>query len=161
LQTLHFHYALRQEGEEAGPVKTAAELILELKLEPHPEGGFFRETYRSKHSTAIFFLLPRGHASKFHRLKSDEVWHVYGGGPLHVVELVDGKVQDILLSADRPQHVVPGGTWFGSYPDPSADYALVGCTVAPAFEFKDFEMAKRESLLEEFPLAKSMIERLT
>jgi predicted cupin superfamily sugar epimerase len=142
-------------------VKTAEDLIRELDLAPHPEGGFFRETYRSKHSTAIFFLLPRGHVSKFHRLKSDEVWHVYAGGPLHVIELEGDRAKDTVLSQDRPQHVVPGGVWFGSYPDPSADYALVGCTVAPAFEFTDFEMAKREPLLEEFPLAKDLILKLT
>lgn len=139
----------------------ADDLVRRFDLAPHPEGGFFRETYRSAHSTAIYFLLPRGHVSKFHRLKSDEVWHLYAGGPLHVVELANNKVVDTVLDPTRPQHVVSGGRWFGSYPDPAAEFAFVGCTVAPAFEFAHFEMAKRESLLQEFPLAKAMIEKLT
>lgn len=140
---------------------TPEALIARFRLAPHPEGGYFRETYRSAHSTAIYFLLPRGHVSKFHRLKSDEVWHLYAGGPLHVIELTPNGVKETVLDSHRPQYVVPGGTWFGSFPDPRANLAFVGCTVAPAFEFAHFEMAKRESLLKEFPLARVMIEKLT
>ena len=137
---------------------TADEIIAALKLQPHPEGGFYRETYRSAHSTAIFFLLPEGAVSRLHRIKSDEVWHFYAGGPLRIVELGAGST---VLSPRQPQHVVAAGRWFGAYPEQGSGYSLVGCTVAPAFRFEDFELGSREDLLREFPDARAQIEKLT
>ncbi len=136
------------------------QLIRELQLAPHPEGGFFRETYRSAASTAIFYLLPRGQVSRLHRIHADEVWHFYRGDPLEVIELqANGAPKITRVSSDAPQHVVPAGTWFGSRP--TGAWSLVGCTVAPAFEFSKFELGKREALLAEFPEAREIIEALT
>jgi len=129
-------------------------------LQPHPEGGWFAETYRAgamvdtpnglrAASTAILFLLAAGNNSHLHRIASDEVWHFYEGGPLLIHELREGEVQIIRLSRDNPQHVVPAGTWFGARPAPGTEFALVGCTVAPGFDFADFELAEREALLAE------------
>lgn len=137
-------------------------LIHDLQLAPHPEGGFFRETYRSAASTAIFYLLPRGQVSRLHRIHADEVWHFYRGDPLEVIELQTGGAPRITrLSADFPQHVVPAGTWFGSRPADGSAWSLVGCTVAPAFEFSKFELGNRDALLAEFPHARAVIEALT
>jgi predicted cupin superfamily sugar epimerase len=153
---------------------SASDLVRILQLTPHPEGGFFRETYRAEGrsgsrsaSTAIYFLLPQGHVSRLHRIRSDEVWHLYLGGPLDIVELqANGPAKVTRLGLDlnrdeRPQHVVPGGTWFGSMPAPGVPFALVGCTVAPGFEFDDFEMGSRDALLTEFPQARDLIMKLT
>jgi len=136
------------------------ELVRNLQLAPHPEGGFFRETYRSTASTAIFYLLARGQVSRLHRIHADEVWHFYRGEPLEVIELQRGSPAKItLVSPENPQHVVAAGTWFGSRP--TGAWSLVGCTVAPAFEFSKFELGKREALLAEFPHARDIIEALT
>ena len=158
----------------ANRMPTAEEIIATLGLTPHPEGGFYRETYRAagrfgRHhfATAIYFLLPRGYKSALHRIKSDEVWHHYLGGPLHVAEITpQGLVKDTLIGSDlaageRPQYVVEAGHWFGSYPDGSSDFALVGCTVSPGFEFSDFEMGRRDELLRAFPHARDLIIKLT
>jgi predicted cupin superfamily sugar epimerase len=151
----------------------AAALAKSLGLEPHPEGGFYKETYRSPEtvqtdrgprsaSTAIYFLLPKGAKSRLHRIKSDELWHFYGGGPLRIVEIrPGGEIVETVLSTDNPQHCVPAGAWFGSLPEPGSAFSLVGCTVAPGFDFADFELADRDSLLKEFPSAKDWIEHLT
>ncbi len=154
---------------------SAKRLIRLLRLKPHPEGGFFRETYRAagripgrkfpggrSYSTAILFLLPKGRVSRLHRIKSDELWHFYSGGPLIVVELdpASGRAHRTALGGRRFQYVVKAGTWFGACLGPGADYALVGCTVAPGFEFMDFEMGRREGLLRRFPKSRGMIERL-
>ena len=134
-------------------------------------------------STAIFFLVPRGSVSRLHRINSAEVWHFYLGEPLTVYELdgATGAETRTTLGADvlagqRLQHVVPAGAWFGSHlaadagaaagpaappPGESRDFALVGCTVAPGFDFADFEMAKRGALLQAFPHAAADITRLT
>jgi uncharacterized protein len=122
----------------------AHELISFLNLKPLPqEGGHYRETYRAEgkigsrcYSTAILYLLKKGEKSLFHKIRSDEVWHFYSGGPLVVVELYANEVKQTLLGSDlfagqTLQHVVPGGTWFGSFPAPQTEYSLVGCTVAP------------------------------
>jgi len=145
-------------------------------METHPEGGYFKETYRSKetipggdrnYSTGIYFLLPEGTFSKLHRIKSDEMWHFYLGDPLTIVQISpQGKVEEVLLGQDvlagqRVQHVVPAGYWFGAFPNPGSLYSFVGCTVAPGFDFVDFEMGDRETLLKEYPNAKEIIERLT
>lgn len=157
--------------------------IERLNLQPHPEGGYYRQTYRAPlilphsalpgypgdraASTAIYFLLAADQFSALHRLRSDEVWHFYAGSPLvvHVIE-PNGVYQQLLLGSDAAaaeqfQAVVPAGCWFGSslrYPD---TYALVGCTVAPGFDFADFEMANRNDLTARYPQHRKIIERLT
>ncbi len=145
------------------------DLIAEFALTPHPEGGFFRETYRASTtvpgtqravSTAIFYLLPAGQRSRLHRIDADEVWHFYRGDPLDVVELGDAA-KITRLSASNPQHVVRAGTWFGALPAPDSKWSFVGCTVSPAFEFAHFELGERAALLAQFPLARELIERLT
>lgn len=123
----------------------ADRLIAQLKLEPHPEGGNFRETFRDgnvgrSHSTAIYFLLKAGEASRWHRVDAAEIWHFYRGAPL---ELCIGKHVHLLGpeidEAQAPQIVVPPGAWQSARS--LGDYTLVGCTVAPGFEFEHFEMA--------------------
>ena len=162
---------------------TATDFIQHLHMLPHPEGGYFKETYRSEgliprsaldsgfsgdrpYSTAIYFLLQSGDYSAFHRIKSDECWHHYEGGVL-LVHMIDreGEYSCIRLGkrVDRGevfQFVVPANCWFASEPAPGEDFALVGCTVAPGFDFADFEMARHEDLLEQYPLHRSHIERL-
>lgn len=152
-----------------------------LRLEPHPEGGSFRETWRAGEAvtglperfagarslgTAIFYLLKAGERSRLHRLRADEVWHLYDGGPLHLHLLVPGEgYRRLVLGRDpsrgeAPQCVVPHGAWFGAEPADGAAFALAGCTCAPGFEFADFEMGSREELLARFPDARALVERL-
>ena len=155
-----------------------------LRLKPHPEGGFFRESYRSSvvipepalpttfrgprsASTAIYFLLAGEDFSALHRLTSDEVWHFYAGSPL-LVHSIDpnGNYSVIRLgqNAQANEHfqcVIPGGHWFGSCLEWPDTYALVGCTVAPGFDFSDFEMARRADLLAQYPQHKDVIHNLT
>ena len=145
---------------------------------PHPEGGFYKETYRSNLllsgeslqngingirscSTAILFLLVENSFSAFHRIKSDEVWHFYDGDPvdIHVIE-PNGEYQLISLGKNALknevfQAVVPAGAWFAS--KSAGEYSLVGCTVAPGFDFADFELAKAELLAAEFPDQRELI----
>lgn len=160
--------------------KTAQEWIDLLELEPHPEGGFYRETYRAplevappSHpgpraaSTAIYYLLRERDVSTFHRLLSDELWHHYAGGSLtvHTLSETDGyealRIGPDPASGHRLQAMVPGGVWFGATVDEGSPYVLAGCTVAPGFEFADFEMARREKLLQRFPARRELIQRLT
>ncbi len=154
------------------------DLIRELGLMPHPEGGYFRETYRAEHcdaegrsaSTLIYFLLLRGQVSKLHRIDADEGWHLYLGGPLWIHEL-DERAPDSaptrttlgtdVSRGERPQHVVRAGRWFGAELAPQAEFALVGCSVAPAFEFAKFELADRSVLQSRFAGAAALIGRLT
>ena len=159
-------------------------LITKLKLQPHPEGGWYRETYRAteslpsnalperfdgqrSHATAIYFLLNSESFSALHRIKSDEQWHFYSGSSLtvHVVH-PDGRYAPIklgqnLAQGETFQAVVPYGCWFGATVDSPDSYALVGCSVAPGFDFADFEMADRENLSKEFPHHTELIARLT
>jgi predicted cupin superfamily sugar epimerase len=149
--------------------RNAAYWIDKLQLEPHPEGGYFRLSYRSEVeiprealparfsgaravSTAIYFLLEGKNFSAFHRLRSDEVWHFYAGEPLvvHVIEPM-GKHNTIFLGRNPEveqtlQAVVPAGCWFASHVWAWKSFSVVGCTVAPGFDFEDFEMGKREEL---------------
>ncbi|GMI24409.1 hypothetical protein TrCOL_g4098 [Triparma columacea] len=151
-------------------------LIEEHGLQPHPEGGFYVETYKSDHevntakgprasSTAIKFLVTKGSVSRLHRLESDELWHFYSGGPLVVVELDDeeeGHVRTTVLGPDdENQYICKAGVWFGSFPAEGTEWSLVGCTVSPGFDFEDFELAQPSVLKEEFPEATDMIEKLT
>ncbi len=125
----------------------ADRIIRALKLTPHPEGGHYRETFRDArkngraHSTAIYFLLKRGEVSRLHRVDAAEVWHHYAGAPL---ELTLGKRKRVILGKDlskkqRPQIVVPAHVWQSART--LGAYTLVGCTVAPGFEFGGFELA--------------------
>ncbi len=153
-------------------------LICELGLASHPEGGWFRETYRSTRldpsgraaSTLIYFLLARGQCSRLHRIDADEGWHLYRGGPLEIFQLDESSPGGALCvtrlgldlaQGERPQHVVPAGHWFGAALPDGVDYALVGCSVAPGFEFSRFELADRRDLLARFPAHRALIERLT
>lgn len=147
--------------------------IESLKLLPHPEGGFYKETYRSPEvlehrqlpsrykgsrnfSTAIYFLLRSQDRSVFHRIQSDELWHFYAGTTLLIYVLTtDGlKIHRLgadALRGDLLQVVVPAGCWFGAIVEKPDSYALCGCTVAPGFDFADFEMAERNELVNMFP----------
>ncbi len=109
-------------------------LIARLGLAPHPEGGHYRETFRDAHSTAIYFLLKAGEVSRRHRVAAAEIWHYYRGAPL---ELTVGDDR-LVLDAERPQIVVPAHVWQSARP--LGAYTLVGCTVAPPFEFSGFEL---------------------
>ncbi len=151
--------------------------ISSLGLTPHPEGGFYRETFRSPRvvetpagpraaSTAIYFLLPAGAFSALHRVCSDEVWHHYDGDPVELHTIDDRGVHAItvlgpsLVKQQRPQLVVPAGTWQAAVPL-GRRYALCGCTVAPGFDFADFEMPTRDALVRAYPPLRDAIGRLT
>lgn len=153
-------------------------LIRELRLEAHPEGGYYRETWRSSTvdaqgraaATLIYFLLPQGHVSRLHRIDADEGWHLYRGGPLEIYELDESSTDDALrvttlglelARGERPQHVVPAGRWFGAACAAGADYALVGCSVAPGFEFSRFELGRRAALEARFARHRDLVRRLT
>ena len=162
----------------------AARWIGHLGLTPHPEGGFFRETYRAEESiafahlparfagarafaTAIYFLLEGRQVSRLHRIRSDELWHFHAGGPLIVESIApDGVAGRAALGPVAEagqvfQHVVPAGHWFGAALERPDSYALVGCTVAPGFDFAELELARRDELLARFPQHRALIERLT
>ncbi len=139
----------------------ALDFISRFEMIPHPEGGFFKESYRSEFSSGIYYLLDKGQKSTLHKIKSDEMWHFYAGDSLIVVELNQQEVKETILSAGTClQYVVRAGTWFGAYLPQDSSFALVGCTVAPAFRFEDFEMGDKDSLLLNFPHAKALIEKL-
>jgi hypothetical protein len=159
----------------------AQQWIERLNLEPHPEGGWYRQSYRAPlmlphaalpgftgdraASTAIYFLLAGDQFSAFHRLHSDELWHFYAGSGLvvHVIE-PGGRYSELLLGSDvaeQFQAVVPAGCWFGSSLRQPNTYALVGCTVAPGFDFTDFEMANCDALTAQYPQHRNIIQRLT
>jgi len=123
-----------------------------LDLKPHPEGGHFRETFRDARtdaggravSTAIYFLLARGERSRWHRVDAAEAWHFYAGAPLQLRYEENGAIRSVTLGNDlargeRPQAIVPAGAWQDAVS--AGDWTLVGCTVAPGFEFAGFEMA--------------------
>lgn len=156
--------------------------IRQLNLQPHPEGGYYAETYRSKgiipatalegfsggrhFSTAIYYLLRQGDFSAFHRIKSDECWHYYAGDTLHIHILHnDGRYEYVSLGTaigkgETFQFVVPANTWFAAECAAKSSFILSGCTVAPGFDFADFEMADKASLLSAFPENKMIISRL-
>ena len=157
--------------------------IEKLSLIQHPEGGWYREVYRSAENipqhalaegfagersfcTSIYFLLSGDEFSAFHRIRQDELWHFYDGDGL-VVHVIDkaGRYSQKRLGRNPEcgesfQQVVEAGDWFGASV-PSGGYALVGCTVAPGFDFTDFEMASREKLLAHYPQHRKIIEQLT
>jgi len=131
------------------------EIIEHLELEPHPEGGWFKETWRHVPGdgsrgagTAIYYLLRAGERSHWHRLDADEIFHHYSGGPLRLsmADADGGPVRNVVigdevLGGQIPQALIPAGTWFSA--EPLGEYTLLGCTVAPAFEFEGFELAPK------------------
>lgn len=164
--------------------RSADHWIRTLRLEPHPEGGFFRETWRSPEraaqtalperfrgdralGTSILYLLRAGERSRLHRLRGDEVWHFHDGGPLllHVMTPEGGYQQRRIglnvEAGESLQAVVPHGYWFGAEPDSGAEFALVGCTVAPGFEYEDFELGDRETLLARYVEHRELVLRFT
>ena len=164
--------------------KNAQYWIDRLSLSPHPEGGYYRVTYKSDltivqdvlpsgfhgnrfASTAIYFLIAQKDFSAFHRIASDELWHFYAGSGL-VVYVIDPEgnyfelhLGDAFEAGEVFQAVVKGGCWFASRLKDPAGFALVGCTVAPGFDFADFEMAKRSELVATYPKHRKLIEELT
>lgn len=156
---------------------TAAYYVEQLGMLPHPEGGYFRQTYLSPLnvqtprgerpvSTAIYYLLEQGDYSAFHTLKSDECWHFYAGGPLllHII-YPSGEYACITLNGQleqggRLQYVVPAHTWFAAEPAPGSTFSLAGCTVSPGFVFDDFELARKASLSAAYPSHAKLISRL-
>jgi len=155
-----------------------------LGLAPHPEGGYYREVYRSADTipaaglparygaprsaaTSIYFLLEGRDRSHLHRLRSDEIWCHHAGGVLAIAMILpDGRREDVRLGASPrdgalPQAVLPRGAWFGARLESESDHALIGCVVAPGFEFADFELGRRADLLAAFPQHRELIVELT
>jgi len=158
------------------------EIIQKLGLQPHPiEGGYFRETFRSAESlpnaypgkgpralgTSIYYLLTPETFSEMHRLPTEEVYHLYLGGPLRMLQLFpDGAHREVLIGSDllagqTPQLVVPAGVWQGSLVEPGAPFALVGATMSPGFDLDDYEQGTRAELINQYPAAEALIRRLT
>jgi len=162
-------------------------IIQKLGLQPHPERGYYRETYRSAievergprvlrpgapetraASTAIYFLVTAEAPATFlHRLISDEVFHLYDGGPLEILRLFPDGGSDVAVlgmnldAGERPQIVIPAGAWFGTELRSGASHCLVGCTVAPGFEFADFELAEGPELESRYPAVSDRIRRMS
>jgi predicted cupin superfamily sugar epimerase len=156
------------------------ELIKKYELLTHPEGGYYKETYRSaliidlqddsfngtrNASTSIYYLLSEDQFSAFHRIKSDEVWHFYEGSPLLIYVIHPDSTKEVIrLGGGNDgvvyQATVPAGSWFASRLESTDNYAFVGCTVAPGFDFRDFEMAQKQELLNTFPDAAEWINEL-
>ena len=155
-----------------------------LALTKHPEGGYFKEVYRSvgeipaetlsesftgirNYSTSIYYLLTSEAYSSFHKIKQDETWHFYEGGTIHLHMISpEGTHQTITIGSriekgEVYQYTVPGNHWFAAEIEESDSYALVGCTVAPGFDFDDFELGKRENLTQKYPQHAALIRRFT
>ncbi len=160
---------------------TVTQLIQQFELLPHPEGGYYKETYRSSESipreslpvrfkdgryyaSAIYFLLEQGNFSAFHRIQSDECWHFYAGDTLLVHMISPEGIATTIQLGNQPntvyQYVVPAGYWFASETAAGGSFSFVGCTVAPAFDFADFELAKAERLSQAYPQHATLIRRL-
>ncbi len=164
-------------------IKKAKDLIEQLQLRKHPEGGYYREIFRSEEKilkglpdryegercicTSIYFLLSENDFSAFHRLKSDEIWHFYSGSALDIYvigsngELSIHSIGNSTGENELFQVVIKRGQWFAAEVRDKNFFSLVGCTVAPGFDFKDFELGKRDTLLSEYPSHKDLITRLT
>jgi len=165
-------------------MKTAEYYIQKLKLTAHPEGGWFKEVYRSNEiimksalfgrysnerafSTSIYFLLESEQKSLLHKLNSDEIWHFYDGSPLKLFLLdKDGNVSEIHLGRNLDkeevlQFTIPNGQWFCAEVQDKDSFTLTGCTVSPGFDFSDFELGAREKLFKLFPHHKDFIVKFT
>jgi len=157
-------------------------LVSSLSLDPHPEGGYFRETYRSNekisslperfegvrnYSTSIYYLLDGNSISAFHRIKSDELWHFYEGCGLFIHEITKKgtyfchKLGNNLKDSFHYQITIGHGSWFAAENITKDSFSFVGCTVSPGFDFKDFEMAKRNDLITLYPHHREIITHLT
>ncbi|WP_299335424.1 cupin domain-containing protein [uncultured Psychroserpens sp.] len=160
------------------------DLIKTLDLQPHPEGGFFKETYRSDgmisktclpdvfkserhYSTGIYYLLESNDFSAFHKINQDEMWHFYLGAPLELTMISDQGVLTMvtigndILNDQVLQFVVPKNYWFAAKVSTPNSFSLLGCTVAPGFDFQDFTLASRGSLTAKFPQHRAIIKTLT
>ncbi len=163
---------------------TVDTLVKELNLLPHPEGGYYKETYRSEGiitqtcltsdfsgdrnmATGIYFLIEKGNFSALHKIKSDETWHFYYGDTLEVIEIDEqGKltitqIGSNLQEGETFQYTVKANTWFGSRVNSNGNFSLVGCTVYPGFDFNDFELAQQQDLIQLFPQHRQLIIELT
>ncbi len=155
-----------------------AQWVRRLGLAPHPEGGWFRETWRSPErlragqmperfrgerslSTTILYLLGAGERSRFHRLHADETWWHHAGGAVLLHLLGPAGARRLSVGPESPQATVPHGTWFAAEPEPGAPFALVGCGTCPGFEYEDFELADRAALAAEFPSERELVARFT
>lgn len=153
-------------------------LIEKLQLIPHPEGGWYRETYRSAETmtnknglnrnvcSAIYFLLEGNNKSHFHRIQSDEIWFFHSGEPLEILMITSGQVQSItlgnnIINGEIPQFSVQAQTWFAAKIITGTGYSLVSRTVAPGFDFSDFELAKRANLLDQFSVLNEVVKAFT
>jgi predicted cupin superfamily sugar epimerase len=153
-------------------------LVRGLALARHPEGGWFRETWRSPETlpaqalperfagprslaTSILYLLAAGEYSRFHRLNADELWCHQGGGRLHIHRLGPAGAEVVELGPEHPQALVPHGCWFAVEPAPGASWALAGCFVSPGFDFTDLVMASRAELLAAYPEQRELVLRFT
>ena len=152
--------------------------IEHLNMDDHPEGGYFKETYRSAEkvinrngqarsaSTGIYFLLTSDNFSAFHKIESDEMWHFYDGAALSVYvihgtgELEILKIGNDIEKGEQLQAIVPAGCWFASKVDAPNSYSLVGCTVSPGFDFEDFVLAKADELIKAYPKHEKVIRSL-
>ncbi len=156
-------------------IPEAAQIWIEkLELIPHPEGGFYRETYRSDAivgnrsvQTVIYFLITSNNISRFHRIKSDEIWFYHTGEALSVHTLTPEKGHEVhkvglnSSEGEQPQLLVPANTIFGSTLEGENAFSLVSCTVAPGFDFADFELFKAEDLLGDYPQFEAVIRKMT
>jgi predicted cupin superfamily sugar epimerase len=158
---------------------TAEQIIEKLRLAKHPEGGFYRETYRAEQvimlddgrarnaGTAIYYLLKDADKSHFHKVSSDELWLFHQGQPLEIFIINgDGKTATKILGNrldldEEPQVIIKANTWFAAQVKDEMGFALVNCTVAPGFDFDDFELGKKDELVKRFPNSKNEIEKLT
>ena len=162
--------------------KEVDKLVDLLQLQPHPEGGYFKETYRSEgfissddlaeidgnrnYSTAIYFLLTSDSFSAFHRIKQDELWHFYQGETILIHEIkptgvyIKHQLGSQMEEGIFPQICISANSWFASEVSPEGKFGLVGCTVSPGFDFRDFELANATDLSAEFPKHKELISRL-
>ncbi len=149
-------------------------LISGLSLKPHPEGGFYVQTFRSEIDvtapwavrpaiTSIHFMLSGDEFSSFHRLRSDEIWHHYRGAPVAIDVIEPGGRHErmVIGKHNRWQAAIRTGSWFAAHVPVENAYALVGCDVGPGFDFADFEIAAREALANTFPQHRALIERWT
>lgn len=164
-------------------MKTVEYWINHLSLNEHPEGGYYRETYRSaefvngsalptrfggdrNYSTTIYFLLPSNKRSLFHKIKSDEIWYYHSGSALTIYVLDQNGLSQHRLGPDIEkgeslQVIVPSNVWFGALVNEKDNYTLSSCSVSPGFDFRDFELAERAQLLHAYPNEAAVIERLT
>lgn len=152
----------------------AQTLIDKLELIPHPEGGFYKETYRSEKEvgnrnvkTSIYFLITSNNISRFHRIKSDEIWYYHAGSPLSVHTLTPEKGHQIhkvgmdIENGEQPQFLVSANTIFGSSLEEEDAFSFVSCSVAPGFDFADFELFTMGDLLPRYPQYEEVIRKMT